>query len=365
MTTLTVRHPDGFTATIVDGIVVDSTDIPPEVIARAEELAADRRVLHPGVEEPGYRLSFDEPAAAALTFAHAVISSPPTGLPVTHWAGYDADGVLVDQLPADAFVGGPQLDGQDIAMIVLVPTDPDMFVDSEGVSADALHVSLKYLGDAFLWDDEEREMIEGIVEAWVNRRDASYTGKVAGAGKLGDEEAAVLLLDLDDLQEQRAMLDAELEAEFGPEVEDAHPGYNPHLTTGYGTEPRYDLMGMPVAFDRVRVQWGTDVTEFELEDPYGVRQAPTQDGPEATEPADLSTMTEAQLRQHYAALKAQIDALRADCDMTMAKAVQINELRAEANEAVDAVKAIMALDVTVGEEDLPDGPVASDNPAVT
>lgn len=110
MTTMTVRHPDGYSATVVDGVVVDSTDMPPEVIGRAEELAADRYELHPGVEEPGYRLSFDDPALAALTFTHAVRTSPPSGMPVVGWSGYDSDGVLVDRIPVDALVGGPAVD---------------------------------------------------------------------------------------------------------------------------------------------------------------------------------------------------------------------------------------------------------------
>ena len=110
MTTLTVRHPDGHSATIVDGDIVDSTGIPVDVLARAEELADERRVLHPGVEEPGYRLSFDDPMSAALTFTHAVRTVPPSGMPVTGWAGYDADGLLVVDLPASAYVGGPPLD---------------------------------------------------------------------------------------------------------------------------------------------------------------------------------------------------------------------------------------------------------------
>ena len=360
MTTLTVRHPDGHTATVVDDVVVDSTGIPAAVIGRAEELANSKQVLHPGVEEPGYRLSFDDPASAALTFEHAVRTSPSSGLPVTGWSGYDADGVLVDRLPASAFVGGPPT----AAMIALALADPDMFVDPDGDPADALHVTLKYLGDAGLWPDEEREMIEGIVEAWVNRRNESYTGRVAGAGKLVDEDAAVLFLDLDDLHEQRARLNAELEAAFGPEVEDAHPGFIPYLTTGHGTDPRFDLMGLSAAFDRVQVYWGPDVREFELDDPYGIRQA-ALGGPAATKPAGLSTMTEAQLRKHYAALKAQIDALRTNGDMTMAKAVQINELRAEANESVEAVRIIMALDDAVSDNDLPEAPDAADNPQVT
>lgn len=69
----------------------------------------------------------------------------------------------------------------------------------------------------------------------------------------------------------------------------------------------------------------------------------TQDGPEATDPVDLTAMSEAQLREHHASLQARIDSLRNEGDMTPSKAQQINELRLEANAAVEAVKTIMAL----------------------
>lgn len=73
---------------------------------------------------------------------------------------------------------------------------------------------------------------------------------------------------------------------------------------------------------------------------------------EAPEPVDLSSMSEAELRAHHAQLAEQIAALRADGDMTPAKAVQINELRAEANEAVQAVNAILALSADGGDLEL-------------
>lgn len=112
MSTMTVRHPDGYSATIEGDTVVDWTGIPPQVIGRAEALAEQRYELHPGVEEPGYRLSFDDPVSAALTFAHAAGTTPLNGMsmPVTGWAGYDADGVRVELLPDEAYVGGPDAD---------------------------------------------------------------------------------------------------------------------------------------------------------------------------------------------------------------------------------------------------------------
>jgi hypothetical protein len=72
---------------------------------------------------------------------------------------------------------------------------------------------------------------------------------------------------------------------------------------------------------------------------------------EGIDPIDLSTMSEAELRAHHAQLAEQITELRAG-DMTPAKAVQINELRAEANEAVQAVNAILALGAEGGDLEL-------------
>lgn len=90
--------------------------------------------------------------------------------------------------------------------------------------------------------------------------------------------------------------------------------------------------------------------------------------PDEGNEVDLSAMSEAELRAHHAQLKAQIDELRQG-DMTPAKAVQINELRAEANEAVQAVNAILALGAEGGDLELTPAaeaaPEAADEAATT
>lgn len=82
---------------------------------------------------------------------------------------------------------------------------------------------------------------------------------------------------------------------------------------------------------------------------------------EGNDPIDLSTMSEAELRAHHAQLKARIDELR-EGDMTPAKAVEINELRAEANEAVQAVNAILALGAEGGDLELSPAAEAAPEP---
>lgn len=96
--------------TIVDGAVAEVVGVPGEVVARAEQLADEGRVLNPGVELPGVRLSLDHPALAALTFQHAARSSGPSGAPVYGWFGFDGDGVLVTEPPESALVGNVALD---------------------------------------------------------------------------------------------------------------------------------------------------------------------------------------------------------------------------------------------------------------
>lgn len=151
------------------------------------------------------------------------------------------------------------------AMIALAPEAPEAFADPDGDPAEALHVTLKWLGKADGWEADERQAVEDIVEAWANRHSAAITGKVAGAGRLGDQGAAVLFLEADELPSSRLRLDADLTAAFGPDVEDTHPSFIPHLTTGYGVEPRYDLMGEPVSFREVRVHWGPETRSFPLD----------------------------------------------------------------------------------------------------
>lgn len=68
---------------------------------------------------------------------------------------------------------------------------------------------------------------------------------------------------------------------------------------------------------------------------------PTQQGEDPTEDQviDLTNMTEAQLREHHAALSAQIDELSSG-DLTPAIAAQVNDLRVERNEVVQAVNTL-------------------------
>lgn len=93
------------TATIVDGAIGDTEGIPDMIVARAEQLVDEGHVLHPGVETQGVRLSFDDPACAALAFQHAARTSGPTGAPLHGWFGFDEDGALVLEPPASASVG--------------------------------------------------------------------------------------------------------------------------------------------------------------------------------------------------------------------------------------------------------------------
>lgn len=151
------------------------------------------------------------------------------------------------------------------AMIALVPETPETLADPDGDPPEALHVTLKWLGKADVWDTDERQMIEDIVEAWANRHSAAIEATVAGAGKLGGEGAAVLFLEADELPGMRAKLNDDLAAAFGPDVEDTHPSFIPHLTTGYDVEPRYDLMGDPVSFRNVQVHWGPDIVSFPVD----------------------------------------------------------------------------------------------------
>lgn len=109
------------TATIVDGVIDQVDGIPGEVIARAEQLAEEGRILHPGVETPGVRLSFDHPTLAALTFQHAARTAGPSGAPVHGWFGYDEDGALVLEPPESALVGNSAMDPSVVGDLEMPP----------------------------------------------------------------------------------------------------------------------------------------------------------------------------------------------------------------------------------------------------
>lgn len=76
---------------------------------------------------------------------------------------------------------------------------------------------------------------------------------------------------------------------------------------------------------------------------------PTQQGQDSTEAPDLSTMTEAQLREYHAALTARIDELSSG-PLTPAVAAQINELRVERNEVTNSVNSLVTFTPVDGVE---------------
>ena len=82
--------------------------------------------------------------------------------------------------------------------LVLVPADPDALAVQGGDPADALHVTVKYIGDLDRWDDDARTMAQEALTAWAARL-GPVKATVTKVGPLGDKGAMVLFLDAPEL----------------------------------------------------------------------------------------------------------------------------------------------------------------------
>ena len=182
-----------------------------------------------------------------------------------HWPGQDKSAVSSEHTGA---------------MIALMPSAEDAarLAFEGGESEDQLHLTLAYLGEAVDWDDDSRlRMITEI------QRAATYLGKVnahafgvaqwnpdsdspAWVWNVGDGRGDEVYPNLHNVHSEVAFaLDA-----FSPDlVPRQHSPWSPHICGIYNTadfrEDMIERVG-PVTFDRLRVGFGGEYTDFLLLD---------------------------------------------------------------------------------------------------
>lgn len=160
-----------------------------------------------------------------------------------------------------AAAGGPHTG----AMVALIPADPDMLEVPDGEPADQLHCTLLFLGEATDLDADTRA---GILQTVQDIADSTPEVTADGFGlavfnPYGEDPCLVLLLsgaELADLHETVAE-DVEASAE-------QHRPWIPHITLAYTSDDSMisDLLDRcgPVVFDRLRVAFADEVTDFPL-----------------------------------------------------------------------------------------------------
>lgn len=143
------------------------------------------------------------------------------------------------------------------AMIALRPENSwDLAVEG-GEEAAALHVTLKFLGDAADWTPEQRrDLCMFLAVMWRQRR--PFEARVTGVERFGEEkDAIVLTLDAPELHVMHE--DAHMAT---PHVPLTWPTYKPHLTMKYskGAIPKEieQLVGTTIRFSDILIAFGTD-----------------------------------------------------------------------------------------------------------
>lgn len=178
------------------------------------------------------------------------------------------------------------------AMIALMPSvaDAERMAFDGGEAVDQLHVTLAYLGDAADWSEAQRvNLINAVGRAagWLSPVQARAFG-VARWNSSGPEPVWVWNIG-DDLDADAARLsDVHGEvngqvADLGYELPRQHSPWAPHVAATYGAADQADLDNGtgPVRFDRIRVAFAGEYTDF----PLTLADVPDEAAEPAPEPA--------------------------------------------------------------------------------
>lgn len=161
------------------------------------------------------------------------------------------------------------------AMIALMPSaaDAERMAFEGGEAVDQLHVTLAYLGDAADWTEAQRaNMINAVGRAagWLTPVQGNAFG-VARWNSSGPDPVWVWNIGdaLDDdcarLSEVHHEVNYQL-ADLGYELPRQHSPWAPHVAATYGSADQADLDNGtgPVTFDRIRVAFAGEYTDFPL-----------------------------------------------------------------------------------------------------
>lgn len=142
------------------------------------------------------------------------------------------------------------------AMVALIPRDVEALALGNE-SADNLHITLSYLGQADELDEQRRAHILDLAEAIATK--VPLKAKVSGTAYLKEGECTVMLVDSRELRE----IQEEVEDLIGSKS--SWPGYLPHVTLDYG-DKQIDVNGdLPdeIEFGTLRVAFGGENYDFD------------------------------------------------------------------------------------------------------
>ncbi|MEV0214285.1 2'-5' RNA ligase family protein [Micromonospora sp. NPDC050695] len=165
------------------------------------------------------------------------------------------------------------------AMVALVPSEADIarLVVDGGEPAEQLHTTLLFLGEAADWDDTQqqaaRDALASLAAQVAPLTVDGFGLSLFNPGNPDRDTCVVLALSgdgLTDLHDQTATNVA------GP-VPEQHQPWQPHITLAYTDDPTaltdlVDRVG-PVTFDRLRVAFAGQATDFPLGQPVAAAVA--------------------------------------------------------------------------------------------
>lgn len=161
------------------------------------------------------------------------------------------------------------------AMIALMPSaaDAERMAFEGGEAVDQLHVTLAYLGDAADWTEAQRVNVinaVGRAAGWLTPVQARAFG-VARWNSSGPEPVWVWNIGDDSDADSARLSDVHHEvgyqlADLGYELPQQYTPWAPHVAATYGSADQADLDNGtgPVRFDRIRVAFAGEYTDFPL-----------------------------------------------------------------------------------------------------
>lgn len=183
------------------------------------------------------------------------------------------------------------------AMIALVPSAADIMrlVVQGGEPPEQLHLTLLYLGDNADLEDMDRERLLSWAQTFAGGWDAAIEAEAfapAWFNPTGDEPCLVMLCSGADLAELYETVLADV-SELVELPEEIHAPWIPHTTLIYTTDDAMQYSDTfvdvgrervgPVTFDRLRLAFGGEVTDFLLGPVASPAEAPPEGLPAPVE----------------------------------------------------------------------------------